>query len=80
MTKVVAVMLACTTKDNIHCSYNFIFIVHQHGGYIVIANQELPLQHNREGARKFCPKKGYFLSPVCLHGRYSLMGNNGAIG
>ena len=62
MTKGVAVMLVCTTKDNIHCSYNFIFIVHQHGGYNVIANQELPLQHNIIGKRhgSFAQKRGIF--------------------
>ena len=62
MTKGVAVMLVCTTKDNVHCSYNFIFIVHQHGGYNVIANQELPLQHNITGKRhgSFAQNRGIF--------------------
>ena len=78
MTKGVAVMLVCTTKDSI---VTILFSLYTNMAVISsLQNQELPLQHNREGARKFCPKKGYFLSPVCLHGRYSLMGNNGAIG
>ena len=49
------------------------------------AQQNIPLQHNitGKGHESFAQKGVYFLSPVCLHGRYTAfwgMDFNGAIG
>ena len=78
MTKGVVVMLVCTKKDSIVA---ILFSLYTNMAVITSLQTKNYLYNiTGKGHGSFAQKRVFFLSPVYLHGRYSLMGNNGAIG